>query len=105
MPNFISLHQPAGLKTAWMPGQNTYLDTFSRNPMLRQFKLFIPPGVTRCGLSQHVGQGQGLSYNYVARLGSPPQNAPKPEQPIEGHTLAELAAGDCYGSNSQGMCL
>jgi hypothetical protein len=102
--NYISLHQPGGVLKNWKPdGRFTYR-VRSINVNLRQFKLWIPPGIEHVSLMSHVGQNSGSSYCYVARLGKEPAGTPTAGQ-SNGYTLSELAAGDCFGKNSSGYVI
>lgn len=100
--SFTSLHQPTGLHDAWVPtGAAAYYRANNLSTSLRQYKVFVPPGVQDASVLMHVGQGSGLSYNFAARIGQPPASSPRSGS-SSGFTYNQLVSADCFGSNSAG---
>ena len=101
--DFQSLYQPEGMKTRWIQGQQ-FMRINNTNANLTRWKIFVPPGTKSLSVLGHVGQGQALTYKFIARFGQPPMatDVPAGELSNSGFSLKQLLSGDCFGQNSSG---
>ena len=108
MSNFISLHQPGGLRNNWLPGESSYQTFYNvadptgqGRPALSAFRLFVPPGCTMLTLMANVRNLAAMQF--TARIGQQPILVQSDSQEMNGFGYNALVSGDCCGTNNGGF--